>query len=338
MKSLKKFEYLKYIIICLLFMIIIPLSKVGIVANSTILVLGTVLLYAVAGVGMNVLIGYSGLITLGAAGFMGLAAYLSAYCTTDLGLPFIVSLIISTGIPLILGLLIGVISLRLEGYYLAIATLAIGEILKQIFIEFEPFTGGFSGKRAQHISFLGNQLSREGMYIIYALILLVVLVLSHNLINSDTGRSFRTIKGSEAAAQAMGISILKYRTTAFALSTFITALAGVMYIHLIKYSYPTAWGLPLSLNFLSIVVIGGMGNIIGPVIGALFVVGVPELILKQLPVIGEIPGVAYIFNGIAIVLVIIFYSDGLVRIGSDIKNFAKKIFIKSSDEKDGVSK
>jgi len=331
-KSNEKNAYLKYLITCLAFILVIPLNKAGVISGSAVLTLGTVLIYAVAGVGMNILIGYSGLITLGAAGFMGLAAYLSAYCTENLGLPFVLSLIISTGIPLILGLFVGIISLRLEGYYLAIATLAIGEILKQIFIEFQPFTEGFSGKRAQHISFFGNELSRESTYMLYAVILFVVLVLTHNLINSDTGRSFRAIKGSEAAAQAMGISMVKYRTTAFALSTFLTALAGVMYMHLIKYSYPTSWGLPTSLNFLSTVVIGGMGSIIAPVFGSLFVYAVPELILKQLPVIGDIPGVAYVFNGVAIVLVMVFYSDGLVKIGSDIK----KLFGRSGKKKDGA--
>jgi len=319
MNIFKKVPYLKYLIVCLLFIAAVPLNRAGILPGSTILVLGSVLLYAVAGMGMNILLGYSGLITLGAAGFMGLAAYLSAFCTGDLGLPFLVSLLISTGVPLIVGLGIGVISLRLEGYYLAIATLGVGEILKQVFVEFEPLTAGFSGKRAGFISMFGYSLTRESTYILYAVILFLVLSLAHNVIYSDTGRSFRAIRGSEPAAQAMGISLLKYRTTAFAISTVLTALAGVMYMHLVQFAYPTTWGLGLSLNFLSIVVIGGMGTIMGSVLGSFFVIAVPELIIKQLPVIGQLSGVAYIFNGIAIVLVMMLYSRGLIHIWTDIK-------------------
>lgn len=325
-KSKERFVYLKYFIVCALFMVALPLKEAGIIGGSVLLTLGSVLYYAVIGIGMNVLLGYSGLITLGGAGFMGLAAYLSACCTTTLGLPFILSLLISVSVPLMIGMVIGIISLRLEGYYLAIATLGISEILKQVFIEFEAFTNGFSGSRAAHPVLLGTKLTREYTFVFYVLILLVVLVLVHNLINSAKGRAFLTMRGSESAAQAMGINLLKHKITAFAISTVLIALGGVMYVHLVKFSYPSVWGLSLSLNMLAIVVIGGMRTALGPVFGALVVVAVPELILKQIPVIGQLPGVAFVLNGLLIIIVLMFYGGGVIGVGSDLRKLWNRAF------------
>lgn len=325
-KKLTKNEYIKYIIIGLLFMGIIPLNKIGLVQNSVVQTLGSVMFYSVVGIGMNLLLGYSGLVTLGGAGFMGLAAYLSAFFTKDLGWPFLLSMIVSIAVPIAIGIVIGFISLRLEGYYLAIATLGIGEILKQVFIEFEGLTNGFSGKNASYPSLLSFQLDRHQTYLLYAGILILCLIIAHNIVNSATGRAFMAMKGSEPAAQAMGISLLKYKVMAFVISTIFTALAGIMYVHFVKYSYPTTWGLAASLNFLSIVVIGGMQTIIGPVLGSLFVIAVPDLVLKRIPVIGSSPGIAYIFNGIVIILVLLFYNRGLIKLFGDISNKISKRF------------
>jgi len=277
--------------------------------------------YSVVGIGMNLLLGYTGLITLGGAGFMGLAAYLSAFFTQNLGWSFLLSCVVSIAIPVIIGIVIGFISLRLEGYYLAIATLGIGEVLKQVFIEFEFLTNGFSGKNASYPSFFSYSLDRYQTYLLYAVILVACLVIAHNIVNSSTGRAFLTMKNSESAAQAMGISLLKYKVTAFIISTIFITIAGIMYVHFIKYSYPTTWGLATSLNFLSIVVIGGMQTISGPVIGSLFVIAVPDLLLKRIPVIGSSPGVAYIFNGVAIILVLLFYNKGLIKLFGDMKKY-----------------
>ena len=185
--------------------------------------------------------------------------------------------------------------------------------------------------RAAYPKLFGIVLTREVTYAFYAIILLIVMILVHNIVNSATGRALLAMKGSESAAQAMGISLLKYKLIAFAISTVLTALGGVMYMHLIKYSYPTVWGLGMSLNFLSISVIGGMQTVLGAVLGALFVIAVPELVIKQLPVIGTLTGVAYVFNGLFIVLVLLFYSDGLIRIGSDVKKLVGKIRGKKND-------
>lgn len=316
-------NYYKYVLIGILFGIMPVLQSLGLISSSSIIVLGTVMFYGIVGLGMNVLLGYSGLISLGTAGFMGLGAYLSAYLTQDLNLPFIVSVLISVAIPLVIGIVIGLISLRIEGYYLAIATLGVAEILRQVFVEFDGLTGGFSGKNSTYPTLFGYQLDRAQSYWLICLFLVGSLILVHNMIHSRTGRALLTMRGSEAAAKAMGINLLKYRLVAFGIATFFAALGGVLYVHFIRFSYPSAWSITLSLQILAVIVIGGMRTIIGPLVGAFIVFGVPELLLKQLPIIGNIDGLAYIFTGLLIIGVIMFYPNGLIYLADDIKRKLK---------------
>ena len=317
-------DYLKYIIIGLVFISAPFLQKLGLLSSSSIIILGTVMFYSIVGIGLNVLLGYSGLISLGTAGFMGLGAYISAYLTSDLGLPFIVSLVISVSIPLLIGLVIGLISLRIEGYYLAIATLGVAEIFRQVFVELDFFTGGFSGKNANYPDFMLFQLDRTWSYVLIAVFLIGILIVTHNIVYSRSGRALLTMRGSEPAAQAMGINLLKYRLLAFGIATLYAAIGGVLYVHFIRFAYPSGWNVNLSLQILAVIVIGGMRTINGPIIGSIIVFGVPELILKQLPVIGNIDGLAYVFTGILIIVVILFYPNGLIYLGHDIKKLWKK--------------
>ena len=328
-----KKTYTKYILIGLAFIIAPFLQKLGLISSSSIIVLGTVMFYSIVSIGLNVLLGYSGLISLGTAGFMGMGAYISAYLTQDLGLPFILSLIISITIPLFIGLIIGLISLRIEGYYLAIATLGVAEIFRQVFVELDFFTGGFSGKNAGYPDLGVVTLDRMWTYILIAVSLIAIMIITHNIVYSRSGRALLTMRGSEAAAQAMGINLLKYRLMAFGIATLYAALGGVLYVHFIRFAYPSGWNVNLSLQILAVIVIGGMRTITGPVLGAIVVFGVPELILKQLPIIGNIDGLAYIFTGVLIIVVILFYPNGLIYVGNDIK----KLFKRRHHEKETVS-
>lgn len=331
MKRLFEKRYSKYIFIGVLLASLPLLQEIGIIKSSTITIFGTILFYAIVAIGLNVLLGYSGLISLGTAGFMGLGAYLSAYLTDDLGFPFIISLVISIIVPVVIGLLIGLVSLRISGMYLAIATLAVSEIFKKIFIEFDNITGGFSGKTAGYPEIFGFSLNRDTTFIFIVVLLVIVMILTDNFIHSATGRALLTMRVSEAAAQAMGINLLKYKLTAFAIATVYASLGGVLYVHFIRFSYPATWNLLLSLQILAVIVIGGVRTISGPIIGSIIVFGVPELILKQLPIIGSIDGLAYIFTGILIILVILFYPNGLIHIGEDIKKYINKKKVKVNE-------
>lgn len=324
-KYKKSKPYSSYILFGFLLMLLPILVEIGLLKYSYLTIIASILIYSIVALGLNLLLGYSGLISLGTAGFMGLGTYLAAYLTADLNLPFEISLLISVAVPMVIGVLTGLVSLRIEGFYLAIATLAISEIFRKVFVELEVVTNGFSGKKAGYPELLGFiELGRNGSFALIVVLLVAVMIIAHNIINSYTGRAFQAMRGSEAAAQAMGINIYKYRLYSFAIAVAYSAIGGVLYIHFVKYTYPNAWTLTLSLNILAVIVIGGIRSIPGTILGSFIVFGVPDLILKRLPIIGDFDGMAYIFNGILIILVILFYPAGLIYIKNDIRKFILK--------------
>lgn len=325
----KKSPYMTYIVLGLCLSTVPTLVYFDIFKSSYITLIGVVMIYTIVSLGLNLLLGWSGLISLGTAGFMGLAAYSSAYLTVNLKLPFEVSLIMSIAIPVAISVLVGLISLRIEGLYLAIATLAVSEIFRKTFAEFEFITNGFSGKSAKYPMLFGFfKLNTTMTYLLLVLFMVVIMILIHNLINSHVGRALNAMRGSEAAAQAMGINLLKYRLLAFALATALTSTAGILYVHFIKYVEPSKWNLGLSLNILAVIIIGGVRNIMGTFVGAFVVFAVPDLVLKQIPFFGQIPNFAYIINGILIIVVILFYPAGLIRVFTDAKKAFDKLFSK----------
>ncbi len=323
MKKLIKNPHLHFIFLGLLLMIVPKLAEMGLFKVSYVTTLGGTFILAIAALGLNILLGFSGLVSLGTAGFMGLAAYLSAYFTVDLGLSFELSLILAVVIPTIVGILVGLVSLKIEGIYLAIATLAVSEILRKTFEEFDFFTGGFSGKTASYPTLLGTyELDRAGMYYFVVAVLIIVMLITYNMMNGRLGRALNAMRGSEAASQAMGVNLLNHRLIAFALATMYASIAGVVYVHFIKYSYPSIWTLKLSLDFLAMIVIGGLRSIYGTLLGAFIVFAVPDLFLKQIPFFSEM---SYVLNGVLIILVIIFYPNGLINMFADIKRLFNKL-------------
>jgi branched-chain amino acid transport system permease protein len=214
-------------------------------------------------------------------------------------------------IPTLIGVLVGLISLRIEGIYLAIATLCVSEILLKSFEQVDAITGGMQGKSVAYPVIFGHPFTRSETFLLLVVVLVLVMILAHNLVNGQMGRALHTMRGSEVAAQAMGINLLKYRLVAFSLATAYAALSGVLYVFFIKFSYPSVWNLNLSLYVLAAVVIGGVRSIYGTVAGAFVVWGIPDIILKNIPVLGGINGLPYIFNGILIIVVIMFAPQGL---------------------------
>ena len=319
-------KYITYIAIGLILAIIPLLSDFGIIGGWTIRVYGSIIFYAIAALGLNVLLGYSGLVSLGTAGFMGFAAYLSMHFTTEMGLSFWISLIIVVTVLTLIGLLVGLVSLRLAGMSLAIATLAVAEVSRRILIDI----WGFVAYHPEHPDIFVRFLTRNETYWLLVILLVLLMILTHNFIHSPIGRAFLTMRVSEPAAQAMGINLFKYKLMAFGIATAYATLAGMLYVHFERAIDPTPWTLLLSLQIVAVIVIGGLKTITGPIVGSFVVFGVPQLILEQLPVIGDIPGLRTIFSGILIIVVILFYPRGLVYVGHDIKGLFKKKEVKSS--------
>ena len=311
-KSFLKNPYLQYIIFGIIISLLPVLVNAGILKTSWVGIIGGTIIYAIAALGLNLLLGYSGLISLGTAGFMGLGAYISAYLTGDLGLPWEVGILAAIIIPVVFGLLIGLASLRMEGLYLGIVTLCVSEVL---------------GKGAEYPALLGNiVLNQKQTYVLLVVALVLLMMLTHNLTNGQLGRALHAMRGSQVAAQAMGVSLLKYRLIAFSLATAYASLAGALYVHFIKFVYPSTWTLPVSLTILAIIVVGGMRSLYGTFLGAVIVYALSDLLLKRIPVIGDINGLSYVFSGVLIIVVILFYPGGVINIFRDIK----KLFVKGS--------
>lgn len=322
---LYKNPYLRFLFFGLVLCLLPALAKAGVIKSSYVVSFGGMLIYAIVALGLNLLLGYSGLISLGTAGFMGLGAYVAGYLTSSLDIPFLVAVLVAVAAATLIGILVGLASLRIAGLYLAIATLCVSEILRKTFEEFDEFTGGFSGLTTKFPTIFGVSLSREATYVLLVVALVLVMMLTYNLVNGQMGRALHAMRGSEVAAQAMGISLLKYRLVVFALATAYAALGGALYIHFIKFSYPSVWVLTMSLNILAVVIIGGLRSIYGTVIGAFIVFVVPDLILKQIPVLGQMNGLPYIFNGVLIILIIMFYPGGVVHLGRNVTQRFRKL-------------
>ena len=315
-KSIWKNPYLGYLLFGV-FLCLFPLAaSAGIIPTSFITLMGGVLVYSVVGLGLNLLLGYSGLISLGTAGFMGLGAYLAGYLTTIVKAPFLVGVIVALFFAALIGVIVGFVSLRVAGIYLAIATLCVAEILRKTFEELEWLTNGFSGLQGAYPSFFGQKLGRSGTYILIVIVLVLIMMLTHNLVNGQLGRALHAMRGSEVAAQAMGINLLKYRLIIFAIATCYAALGGVLYVHFVRFSYPGTWIMMLSLQILGAVVIGGLRSIYGTVFGAFIIFAVPDMVLK--PLVGNIDGLPYVFTGVLIILVVMFYPAGLKGVGDDL--------------------
>lgn len=277
--------------------------------------LAFVFILAIAGVGLMILTGYTGLVSLGHAAFLGIGAYGEAYFLSR-GLPFPLSLILAGLIAAAIGFLLGLPTLRLSGVHLAIATFAFALIISQILAGWEPVTRGFRGFPVPRIVVFGARLSQDWhlYYIALAVLGLVVLGVL-NLLRSPTGRALIAIRDSEIAAQALGVNLTIYKTLAFALSAGITGVAGALYAHKLTFLSPDGFNIVLSIQLLLMIVVGGLGSLHGAVFGAIFVGILPSaiaLLRSTLPrEIGEQPGLEPFIFGLLLVLTILFEPYGM---------------------------
>ena len=275
------------------------------------------LIYAIVALGLNLLFGYAGQFSLGHAGFFAIGAYTSAILTTRWEVPFIVALIIAGLVTALIGFLLGLPALRLSGPYLAVATLGFGIAVPQLIVWQDTWTGGAMGLHKLPLASIPTGLNNSFVfrtdqeYYYLALSMLIVLtILANNIVNSDTGRAFISIRDSELAAHAMGIDLVRYKTTAFALSAFYTGLAGSLYAHLIHGISPEDFTIFLSIDFVTMVVLGGLGSVSGSLLGA-FLLLLLHNSLTRLPIVSEFKNLYIVVLGIILILTITFFPRGL---------------------------
>ncbi len=240
--------------------------------------LSELFIWCIAGTGLMLLVGYTGLVSLGHAAFMALGAYTNVILN-KYGVPFPISIILAAFFSGACGLVIGVAALRMTGIYLAVATLAFAYIVEKFIGQGGSFTGGHRGFRVENFEYFGVYLNDPVVFYIICLItLLVTLWLLGNLLRSPTGRAFVAIRDSEISAQAMGIDLVRYKTLSFALSAGITGMAGALYAYKIGYLYPETFTIFTSIKLLMLVVVGGLGSMHGIVFGAMFISLLPQII------------------------------------------------------------
>ena len=241
-----------------------------------------ILIFAIASLGLMVLVGHTGLVSLGHAAFLAAGAY-SCINLEMLGVPFILALPLAGLFAGIFGAVIAIPVLRLTGIYLAIGTMALSIIVEDFIVLAEPLTGGVAGLSVDSIRMLGNWTTSDAyivdlyatpfkFYFLCLFVALLVVLLMVNLLRTSTGRAFHAIRDSEVSARAMGINVAHYKTLSFGISCFITGLAGGLLAHYLGHINHEAFLILTSIELLMIVVIGGIGSIHGAFFGA-FVFG-----------------------------------------------------------------
>jgi branched-chain amino acid transport system permease protein len=279
--------------------------------------------------GLNILTGYTGQVSLGQAAFMGVGAYAVAILEKHLGTPFLLNLLGAGGAAMLVGLLVGIPSLRVKGLYLAIATIAASFILHFVFANWTRVTGGTAGLTVPPASIFGFALDTE--FRLYWLIVpLTVLMLTGaaNLFRTRIGRAFIAIRDRDISAEVLGIPLLRYKLLSFGLSSFYAGVAGGLWAYFFRSVTPESFPLLMSIFFLAAIIVGGMGSILGGILGAVFMTLVPEvlkLMVGWLPNASEamvmLAPVRTIAFGALIVGFLVFEPHGLAEIWRRIRRF-----------------
>src|ERR1700751_1192797 len=248
-----------------------------------------VCIYALVGVALMILTGFTGQASLGHAAFLAIGAYTAAYLQ-QFGVPFEIYFLAGGLFAGIVGAIVGFPALRLQGIYLVIATISFAFIVEEILARWESVTRGNEGMRVKTLQLFGAAVPRDSpaFYFLCLAVLILTIVGTLNLLRSPTGRAFVAIRDSETAARSMGINVSLYKVKSFAISAAITGLAGCLFAHKLSFISPEMFTLQLSIEFIIVIIIGGAFSLHGAVLGAIFVVMVDPFLtfLKD-----DIPGV-----------------------------------------------
>jgi branched-chain amino acid transport system permease protein len=265
-----------------------------------------VLISAIAVVGLNLLLGFAGQVSLGHAGFLGIGAYAVALLPARLGVPTLAALVLGAAFSGLLALAIGRPILRLKGHFLAVATLGFGILVAMVITNEAAITGGPDGMPVPRLELLGARIrTPETWYWIAGGSLLVAILLAQNLIASSTGRALRALHDSEIAAQSAGIDIARAKGIVFSISAIYASIAGSYLALLNGHITPDVASFLHSIELVTMVVLGGMGSLAGSLVGAAVLVILPQV----LTVFHEYE---HLLLGIFIILVMVYLREGIV--------------------------
>lgn len=319
----------------MLFLLMLPLF----VKSYYLTIINLMAINVIVALGLNLLVGNTGQISLGHAGFVAIGAYVTVL-SLNAGMPFVISLAASGMFAALFGLILGIPSLKLEGPYLAIATLAFG-LAVTIIIGKMDFLGGRMGLNVPKIGITWTGLSYDlSLYYLITLCAVVSIFVTRNILKSRIGRSFQAIRDSDIAASAIGVDLTKYKLYSFGISAFFAGIAGSLWALYLGFINPSIFTFILSINFLAIIVMGGLGFISGSVMGAV-VMTYLNLRLEdvvELPLIGPalmhfsqsfmmptgISNITWVLTGLILILVVLFEPLGLYGLWLRVRIYWKK--------------
>lgn len=259
-------------------LLLLPVIFTG--SNYLILILCFIEIYVVAVSGLDIVFGYCGQISMGHAAFYCIGTYGSAMLHNLYGVPVMISMLVSSLLAAGIGAIIAYPASKLKFHFLSLATIAFGEIIYLV-VSHSPgsITGNFTGIFTDFINFFGFEINTNTKFYYFGLACVVIfLAIKVFLVNSKTGRAFTAIRENTHAADGMGINVRKYKVIAFATSAFFTAFAGAMYVHLVKFASPETFMQKQSVMFLTMLLFGGTGSLLGPIFGSVSVLVIIEML------------------------------------------------------------
>jgi branched-chain amino acid transport system permease protein len=318
------------IALLVLFIVIVPL----VFGEYYLSIINLVLISIVGALGLNILVGYTGQISIGHAAFMSVGAYTAANLAVRAGLPFWITLPAGGLMAAIVGAVVGIPSLRIKGLYLAIATLA-GQLIIEWIINHVPWISGGTQASIQvpRPSLFGIEMKTQGeLYFFLLFFALIAIVAALNLARSRIGRAFVAIRDQDIAAEIIGIDIFRYKLIAFAISSFYAGVCGVLYTYYFGIANYEQFQLGVSIEYLAMIIIGGLGSVLGSILGAAFVALLPLVIRTVMESVGGfffaanematvVSSMRLVIFGALIIVFLVLEPEGLNRLWRNIRNY-----------------
>ena len=271
-------------------------------------ILATIMIYSIVSLSLNVLIGMGGQISIGHAGFWALGAYASALSVVKLGFPFLLGVALGGIVAALFGALVALPALRVQGHYLAIATLGFALFIQQVLFEWEWLTGGRQGLFVPRPALFGVELQSDFSYYYVLLAMFLLLAwITGNFAKSHTGRSLMALRMSTIAAESCGIARARHIIIAFVISAFFTGISGALYGHLLGHLSTETFSLAVSLSFLTMAVIGGLHSRAGALLGGVYLALAPEILR-------EFKDAQMVIYGVTLILCVQFLPGGLISL------------------------
>jgi len=303
------------------------------VGRYTLYTINLVGIYIIGAIGLNILTGYTGQISIGHAAFLAIGAYTTTILGERASLPFYILIPLSGIITTVIGIGVGIPCLRLRGLYLAMATMSFGIIVQYILFQWESLTHGALGMAAPPIRIGGFRIDSDREF--YYLITIIVFLLgfsAKNMMRMKIGRAFVAIRDRDIAAEVIGVDLTRYKVMAFGISSFYAGVSGSLFAYYTTHINPEYFTIFLSVEYLAMIIVGGLGSILGSILGAMFIGIVPEWLriffgflnktfhLSGLVFTQQLKVITY---GVLIILFLIFESGGLVALWQRIKTSFK---------------